>query len=107
MLIDGTTERLVIYAPQYYRFSYERLRTIVSAAKRAAQDIGIQLDGVLRRDTLAVSVYYEKNGKEDWVYSDWEKNFSEEKIYDIIRDLTFVLKHIHRRNSETEVLCNV
>ena len=104
MLTYGT-ERFVVYAPRYCRFNYGRLRTIVSAAKRAAQDLGISIDGVLRRNTLSVTVYYENAGKENWVYSDWERNFNEDKIYDIIRGLIFALNHVHRLN-EVEVLSN-
>ena len=107
MVINEPMERLVVYAPQDNGVSSERLRTIVSATTMAARDIGVQLDGVLKRNTLAVSIYYEKGGKENWVYSDWEKNLSREKIYEIVRDLTFILKHVSRRTSEENESQNV
>jgi hypothetical protein len=91
-------EKLVVYVPSDRKFQSERLRTIISATKKAAQDLGIRLDGVFRRDSSAVSVYYELKGQENWVYSDWEPAFDEDEVYDLIRGLAFALTCVHHRN---------
>jgi hypothetical protein len=91
-------EKLVVYVPRNNRFQSERLRTIISATKKVAQDLGIRLDGVFKRNTSTVSVYYEMNGSENWVYSDWESTFNENDIYDMIRGLAFALTYVHHRN---------
>ena len=91
-------EKLVVYVPRHHTFQNERLRTIISATKRVAQDLGIKLDGVFKRNTSAVSVYYELNGQENWVYSDWESAFNEKDIYDLIRGLAFAITYVHHKN---------
>ena len=91
-------EKLVVYVPLDRKFQSERLRTVISATKKAAQDLGVRLDGVFRRHTSAVSVYYELDGRESWVYSDWESTFNENDIYDMIRGLAFALTYVNHRN---------
>lgn len=102
LLVRGVAPegRLVVYAPRQSSYNTGRLRTIASAARKAARDFGIKADGVFRRDALSVSVYYRDRAEERWVYSDWGMNFKEDEIYEIIRNLTFLLSHApHPQNT--------
>lgn len=89
--------RLVIYVPRHHRFSLPRLRTIASAAKRAALDLGVDIEGAFGRNVLSIAVYYEDPWGENWVYSDWDSGFEEDEIYRMICDLSMSLNASHRQ----------
>jgi len=59
--------------------------------KKAASELGMHIEGVHKRDLLAVSVLFKTHGEENWVYSDWEKDWDEDLIYKTIRNLAWAL----------------
>ncbi|MEM3018687.1 MAG: hypothetical protein QW220_01120 [Candidatus Bathyarchaeia archaeon] len=90
--------KLILYIPVYRGFSKERLQTVARAAKRVADQLGISLDGAYRRsDVFDISLYFQDDdGSEEWVYSDWEANRSEETVYSLMFSLTNVLRQLAR-----------
>ncbi len=59
--------------------------------KKAAAELGLHIEGVHKRDLLAVSVLLKTHDEENWVYSDWEKDWDEDLIYKTIRNLAWAL----------------
>jgi len=59
--------------------------------RQAASELGLDIDGIYRRDLLAVSVIFKAEDQESWVYSDWKKDWDYTLIYRTIRNLAWTL----------------
>ena len=88
--------KLIVYVPTHRSYSWHRLRTVVKAAKKVAEQLGISLEGAYpRSDIPDIAVYYQgDNGGEEWIYDDWEPNRSEEAVYNLMFSLTDVLRSL-------------
>jgi hypothetical protein len=98
--------KLVLYIPIHRSFSRDRLLTVVRAARRIGDQLGISLEGAYRRSDISeISVYFQDDdGREEWVYGDWEPNRSEETVYSLMFSLTDVLRQLARLQKPREGL---
>jgi len=68
----------------------ERLTLVARAARSLADQLRIPIRGVFKRNDLAeISVYYvDDRGREEYVYSDWDRRRDEEEIRRAMLSLT-------------------
>jgi len=59
--------------------------------KRAATELGLNTESAQKRNLLSVSVVFKTRMEENWVYSDWKKDWDEDLIYKTIRSLAWAL----------------
>ena len=73
-------KRFIVYIPEQFHPRPERLWTVMSAVERAANILGVKVEGPVKRNTLSMTVRYEGEEGETHVYSDFRKRLSEHEI---------------------------
>lgn len=91
MSLNLDSRSLVLCVPQHCSSRNHRLNVVASAMKRAASELGLSIESVYKRNLLSVSVIFKTRNEENWVYSDWKKDWDEDLIYKTIRSLAWAL----------------
>ena len=82
---------LVLCIPDEYSIQDERLEIVASAVKQAAKELGFHIEGIYKRNLLSVSVKFKVQNEENWVYSDWKKDWDQDLIYRTICNFAWAL----------------
>jgi hypothetical protein len=83
--------KFLIYTSQFSNQN-NRLRVVGLAVAKVAKTLSLGVEVTSTKKILSVYVYYRNgNGEEIPVYCDWGKNWSEEDVYNAIRNMMFVL----------------
>lgn len=88
--------QLVVYVPGVRDFQAQRLVVVARAAKTLADQLRVPLRGAFRRNDLYdISVYYvDDDGREEYVYSDWDGRRDEEGVRRAMLSLTPTLSRL-------------
>lgn len=81
MTENRRSESLVLCIPEECSVQDERLEVVASAVKQAARELGLRIESVYKRNLLSVSVIFKAQDEENWVYSDWNKDWDQDLIY--------------------------
>ncbi|UCD73003.1 MAG: hypothetical protein JSW01_06070 [Candidatus Bathyarchaeota archaeon] len=91
MTMKSGYESLVLCIPEECSLQNERLEVVASAVKQAAKELGLRIESIYKRNLLSVSVMVKVQDEENWVYSDWKKDWDQDLIYRTICNYTWAL----------------
>lgn len=80
--------RFVVRIPPSPR-RMDRIRTVGRATVRIAEMLGADIEVQQRHNASVVWVYYDNGNKEELLYHDWSRDWSEEYIFNYIRRLLY------------------
>ncbi len=82
---------LVLCIPEKCSIQNERLGVVASATRQAARELGFRIESIYKRDLLSVSVMFKVQDEENWVYSDWKKDWDQDLIFRTICNFAWAL----------------
>lgn len=82
---------LVLCIPEECSIQDERLEIVASAVRQAALELGFRIERIYKRNLLSVSVQFKVRNEENWVYSDWKKDWDQDLIHRTIRNFAWAL----------------
>ena len=85
------SESLVLCIPEECSLRNERLEIVAFAVKQAAKELGLHIESSYKRNLLSVSVMFKFQDEENWVYSDWKKDWDQDLIYRTICNFAWAL----------------